>query len=179
MKITKTHFVNAHKSLNLIEAALVGLSPLTLDVLSGDEGLRHQVIDLCSDLEAAKHAHREILEASVAIKDSLDPRLIGSCIERIGKLQGHLKWKNEELARMKNAYENRLRDALTARVPVEQFRPLDVPPTPADEARIARERVLIELEIERIQAFLGTTPFCDFSLLVGTQLEQFIPGESA
>jgi hypothetical protein len=178
MKITQTHYANAHKSLNLIEAALVALSPLTLDVLSGDEALRHQVIDLCSDLEAAKHGHREILEAGVAIKDSLDPMLIGRCIERIGKLQGHLKHKNGELERMKSAYENRLRDAITARVPVEQFRPLDKAPTPEDEARIARERALMELEIERIHAFLGTVPLCDFTLLVGTQLEQFIPGET-
>jgi hypothetical protein len=179
MKITKTQYVNAHKSLNLIEAALVALSPLTLDVLSGDEGLRRQVIDLCSDLEAAKHAHRQILEAGEALKDSLDPRLIGRCLERIRQLQDHLKHKNGELVRMKNAYLARLRDALAARVPVEQFRPLDVPPSPADEARIARERALMELEIERIHAFLGTVPLCDFTLLVGTQLEQLIPGTSA
>lgn len=179
MKITKSQYANAHKSLALIDAALVALAPLTLDALSGDEVLRRQLDELCASLEGAKYDHREIIAAGEAAKNSVDPMLIGRCIERIGKLQGQLKWKNEELARMKNAYEARLRDALTARVPVEQFRPLDVPPTPADEARIARERVLIELEIERIQAFLGTTPLCDFSLLVGTQLEQFIPGESA
>jgi hypothetical protein len=179
MKITQERYVNAYESLNLIEAALVALSPLNLDVLSGNEVLRHHVFDLCSDLEAAKQAHREILEAGEALKDSLDPRLINRCLERIDQLQDHLEHKNGELERMKNAYENRLRDALTARVPVEQFRPLDVPPTLDDEARIARERVLIELEIERINAFLGTVPFCDFSLLAGTALEPFIPGASA
>jgi hypothetical protein len=178
MKITKTQYANAHKSLNLIDAALVALAPLTLDVLSGDEVLRCQLDELCGDLEEAKHDHREIIEAGEALKVSLDPVLINHCMDRIGKLQGLLKWKNEELARMKNAYETRLRDAVKARVPVEQFRPLDKAPTSEDEARIARERVLIELEIERIHAFLGTIPFCDFSLLIGTALETRIPGAS-
>ncbi|MBL1262452.1 hypothetical protein [Candidatus Methylomicrobium oryzae] len=178
MKITKTHYANAHKSLNLIDAALVALAPLTLDVLNGDEVLRRQLDELCAGLEGAKLDHREIIQAGEAAKNSVDPMLIGRCIERIGKLQGQIKWKNGELARMNNAYENRLKEALTARVPVEKFRPLDVPPTPEDEVRIARERVLMELEIERIHAFLGTVPLCDFSLLVGTQLEQFIPGET-
>jgi hypothetical protein len=178
MKITKTQYANAHKSLNLIDAALVALAPLTLDVLSGDEVLRRQLDELCAGLEGAKLDHRDIIQAGEAAKNSVDPVLINHCMARIGKLQGLLKWKNDELARMNNAYENRLRDAITARVPVEQFRPLDKAPTPEDEIRIARERALIELEIERVNAFLGTVPLCDFSLLVGTQLEQFVPGET-
>jgi hypothetical protein len=178
MKITKTQYANAHKSLNLIDAALVALAPLTLDVLSGDAELRQELDAFCAGLEGAKQDHREIIAVGDAAKNSVDPMLINHCLTRIGKLQGLLKWKNEELARMKNAYEARLRDAVKARVPVEQFRPLDKAPTSEDEARIARERVLIELEIERIHAFLGTIPFCDFSLLIGTALETRIPGAS-
>jgi hypothetical protein len=179
MKITKEYYANAHKSLNLIEAALTALAPLTLDVLGSDAELRQELDTFCAALEGARLDHQVVIEAGETAKNSVDPVLINRCLERIGKLQGQIKWKNGELQRMNKAYENRLKDALTARVPVEKFRPLDVAPTPEDESRIARERALMELEIDRIHAFLGTIPFCDFSLLMGTQLEQFIPGEAA
>jgi hypothetical protein len=179
MKITRDQYANAHQSLKLIEAALMALAPLTLDTLSGDEVLKRQLNELCGDLEEAKYDHREIIAAGEAIKASVDPLLITRCMSRISELQGLLKWKGSEIERKHIAYENRLRDAVVARVPVEQFRPLDRAPTPEDEVRIARERALIGLEIERINAFLGTVPFLDFSLLAGTQLEQFISGSAA
>jgi hypothetical protein len=179
MKLTKEKFGNAHKSLRLIDAALIALAPLNLDVLGGDAALRTELDAFCAGLEGAKLEHQAIIDAGEAIKDSLDSQLIAQCMHQINKLQGQLKWKNSELQRKNDAYEARLRDAVVARVPVEKFRSLDRAPTPEDEVRIARERALIELEIERIHAFLGTVPFLDFSLLIGTALEQFIPGESA
>jgi hypothetical protein len=179
MKITRDQYANAHQSLKLIEAALMALSPLTLDVLSGDEVLKRQLNELCGDLEEAKYDHREIIEAGEAIKNGVDPVFINLCMTRIRELQGLLKWKGGEIERKRSAYENRLREAVVARVPVEQFRPMDQAPTLEDEARIARERALIGLEIDRIHAFLGTVPFLDFSLLAGTQLEAFIPGNAA
>jgi hypothetical protein len=178
MKITKAHYANSLKSQKLIHAAMTALSHLNLEVLAGNTKLRAELDRFAAGLQDAKHQHQEVIDAAEAAKNSVDPNLITRCLDRLGKLQGQMTWAEGTVERKKNAYERRLQDALTARIPIEQFRPLDTAPTQSDEIKVARERALLQLEYDRIQAFLGTVPLCDFTLLVGTQLERFIPGEA-
>lgn len=174
MKITKETHRTAIKSEQLLDKAMTALNALSLDVLAGDVELRTELDSFFAGLEVARLKHQEVIDAAKAARDTVDPLLISRCLDRLGKLQNELEQKNTELHRMNVAYDKRLRDAMTAREPIELFRPLDRAPTPEDEIRIARERVLINLEIERIQTFLGTSPFFDFSLLDGTALESFV-----
>jgi hypothetical protein len=175
MRITKETHRTAIRSEQIIDKAMTALNALSLDVLAGDVELRTELDSFFAGLEVARMKHQEVIDAAKAARDTVDPLLINRCLDRLGKLQNELERKNTELHRMSVAYDKRLRDAMTAREPVELFRPLDRAPTPEDEIRIARERVLINLEIERIQTFLGTSPFFDFSLLDGTALESFVP----
>lgn len=179
MKLTKELYSNAIKSEKILDDALTALGPITLETLGGDTELRSQLDDLCAALEGTRLNHQVVIESGEAAKNSVDPVLINRCLERIDELQGRLKLKNGELERMNNAYDVRLRDAVAAGVPIDQFRPIDAAPGPENEVRIARELALLNLEIERIHAFLATVPFFDYRLLAGTALEKYIPGETA
>jgi hypothetical protein len=179
MQISRQKYRQAHIAQQTINKAVAVLSELTLDTMNGDTELRAEIDGFIATLGFIREQHQEVIDAAELLKKSVDSNLINRCMERIRKLNRHLQNNAVEIQQMQYRYERRLQESLELRVLFEQHKPLDTAPGKEDEIRVKQERTLLELELNRINAFLATSPFFDTSLLIGTHLEQFIHPEAA